>query len=224
MFSKWGQCVFHLWILCTVSWLLLFERCVGPPCIIYDDKVLLHVLLSTTLNHFSKVSFASRPADTYIGLISKEQLCRVLVNISSLSIAVWWFKIAWPKWLHSIIDLTVCGNMHLLKFSVLDWIAHFLVPTVSKDTLLCALNKQRLFAVELPEFMGRRWWRMRAKREMIYLMNAEWDECGRTVISQFPAGERWKGHGIADCHLHTVHPNLCCPSLPANALLIFSLS
>lgn len=91
--------------------------------------------------------------------------------------------------------------------------ARFLILTVGKDPLLCALNKQRLFEVELPELQGEKMVENAGnEREMIYLMKAEWDECDRTVISQFPASEQWKGHGSAGCHLHTVRPNLCCPS------------
>lgn len=144
-------------------------------------------------------------------LISKEQLCSALVNISSLSIVVWWFKIAWPKWLLSIIGLTVCvikRRCVLLQILCFRLHTHFLVPTVSKDPLLCALNKQSLFEVELPESSGRRWWRMREegererKREMIYLMKAELDECDRTVISQFPAVSGGKDM-VSHSHLHT---------------------
>lgn len=144
-------------------------------------------------------------------LISKEQLCSALVNISSLSIVVWWFKIAWPKWLLSIIGLTFCAIKRrcvLLQILCVRLHTHFFVPTVSKDRLLCALNKQSLFEVELPELWGRRWWRMRAKRErerkreMIYLMKAELDECDRTVISQFPAVSSRKDM-VSHSHLHT---------------------
>lgn len=145
-------------------------------------------------------------------LISKEQLCSVLVNISSLSIVIWWFKIAWPKWLLSIIGLTFCAIKRrcvLLQILCVRVHTHFLVPTVSKDPLLCALNKQSLFEVELPELWGRRWWRMRAKKESERegddLLNEGW--IGRVWQDcYFPisCGEWWKGHGIAQSPPHTI--------------------
>lgn len=154
MFSKWGQCIFHLWILCTVSWLLLFERHFGPPCIIFDDKLLCHVLLSTTRSFFSKVSFASSPADTYIGFKSLKSSFAECLLTYHLCLYVWWFKIVWPKWLLSIIGLTIYAiKQHRAPLEILcvRLLAHFHVVTVSKDPLLCALNKQRLFVAELPE-------------------------------------------------------------------------
>jgi len=86
---------------------------------------------------------------------------------------------------------------------------HFLVPTVCKDPLLCALNKQSLFEVELPELWERRWWRMWAERERDYLLNEGW--IGRVWQDcYFPisCSERWKGRGITQ----SPPDNLCCPS------------
>lgn len=109
------------------------------------------------------------------------------------------------NWLNSLCHKAVMCASSNLCFRLHT---HFLVPTVSKDPLLCALNKQSLFEVELPESWARRWWRMRAarererKREMIYLMKAELDECDRTVISQFPAVSGGKDM-VSHSHLHT---------------------